>query len=76
MTDGDSGGTQITRPGFHAGPRDHYFVSFTVLNRRAFPITDTELMDIAAPAIIGLSNHASPRNGTKTPAAIGIPTEL
>ena len=45
-----------------------------VLNRKAFAITETELKLIAKAAIIGESSI--PKTGNKTPAAIGIPTEL
>ena len=44
------------------------------LSLKAFPITDTELTLIAAPAIIGLK--MMPKNGYKTPAAIGTPKAL
>ena len=44
------------------------------LKRRAFAITETELKLIAAAAKIGLSNI--PKNGYKTPAAIGTPIAL
>ncbi len=50
------------------------FQSFKLLNRKAFTITDTELKDIASAAIIGDSNI--PKNGYKTPAAIGTPNTL
>jgi len=40
----------------------------TVCNRKAFPITETELKLMAAAAIIGLSNQ--PKVGYKIPAAI------
>ena len=42
--------------------------------RSEFAITETELKLIAAAAIIGLSNR--PKNGYRTPAAIGTPIEL
>lgn len=44
------------------------------LNLMALPITDTELKLIARAAIMGESN--SPKNGYKTPAAMGIPKIL
>jgi hypothetical protein len=43
-------------------------------NLSALPITDTELKLIATAAIIGESNR--PKNGYKTPAAMGTPSEL
>ena len=43
-------------------------------NRSAFAITETELKLIATPAIIGLSTM--PKNGYRTPAAIGTPSAL
>jgi hypothetical protein len=43
-------------------------------NRNAFPITETELNDIAAAAIMGLSNI--PVSGYSTPAATGTPRAL
>jgi hypothetical protein len=48
--------------------------SDNVRNRKAFPITDTELNVIAAAAIIGLSKM--PKTGYSTPAAIGTPRAL
>ena len=45
-----------------------------VLNLRAFTITDTELKLIARAAIIGESSI--PKNGKRTPAAIGTPSVL
>ena len=48
--------------------------SSTRCNRKEFAITDTELKLMAAAATMGLSN--SPKNGYRTPAASGIPTEL
>ena len=48
--------------------------NFTLLNRSEFAITDTELKLMAAAARIGLSRI--PKNGYKTPAAIGTPSEL
>ena len=53
-------------------PPAHY--DYFDLNRRAFPITDTELKLMAAPAIMGL--RRMPIKGYKTPAAIGIPKAL
>ena len=47
---------------------------FFVLNRNALPITETELKLIAKAAIIGESNI--PKNGNKTPAAMGKPIVL
>jgi hypothetical protein len=46
----------------------------TLLNRRAFAITDTELKLIAAAATIGLNSH--PSSGYTTPAASGTPAAL
>jgi hypothetical protein len=46
----------------------------TRLNRRALPMTDTELNVMAALAIIGLSS--SPNQGYRIPAAIGTPATL
>ena len=43
-------------------------------SRRAFPMTETELRLIAAAANIGDSNM--PKNGYRTPAAIGTPAVL
>ena len=43
-------------------------------SRSAFAITETELNVIAALAIIGLNR--SPKNGYKTPAAMGTPRTL
>ena len=43
-------------------------------NRNAFTMTDTELNDIAKAAIIG--DNKIPKNGYKTPAAIGTPSTL
>ena len=48
--------------------------SSTRRNRKALPITDTELSVIAALAQIGLISR--PRNGYKTPAATGTPIAL
>ena len=48
--------------------------SDNVRNRKAFPITDTELNVIAAAASIGLSKM--PKTGYSTPAAIGTPRAL
>lgn len=48
--------------------------SLTLLNRNEFVITDTELKLIAAAAMIGL--RSIPKNGYRTPAAIGTPMEL
>jgi len=48
--------------------------NLSCLNLNAFPITDTELTLIAAPAIIGFNR--SPQTGYKIPAAIGIPKAL
>jgi len=45
-----------------------------VRNRNAFTITDTELNDMAKAAIIGDNNI--PKNGYRTPAAIGTPNTL
>ena len=45
-----------------------------VRRRRAFAITETELKLMAAAAIIGLNRI--PKNGYKTPAAIGTPSVL
>ena len=47
---------------------------FARRNRRAFPITETELNVIAALAIIGLSSN--PNTGYNTPAATGTPSTL
>lgn len=47
---------------------------FFALNRSALPITETELKLIAKAAIIGESSI--PKNGNKTPAAIGTPKVL
>jgi hypothetical protein len=46
----------------------------TFLSRNAFKITETELNVIAALAIIGLSK--TPKNGYRSPAAMGTPIEL
>jgi hypothetical protein len=48
--------------------------SFTLRNRSAFAITETELNVMAALAIIGLSSK--PKNGYSAPAAIGTPSKL
>ncbi len=48
--------------------------SETLRRRRAFPMTDTELKLMAAPAMIGL--RRIPNQGYKIPAAIGIPRLL
>lgn len=48
--------------------------NFTLRNRRAFAITDTELKLIAAAATIGFNNH--PNSGYSTPAASGTPAAL
>jgi len=48
--------------------------NFTRRSLSALVITETELNVIAALAIIGLSK--TPKNGYKTPAAIGIPSVL
>lgn len=45
-------------------------------SRSALVMTETLLRLIAAAAIIGFSSHASPRTGTSTPAATGIPSVL
>lgn len=45
--------------------------SFIPRKRRALATTDTELKDMAAPAIIGLSKM--PKKGYKIPAATGTP---
>ena len=50
----------------------YYILIF--LNLNAFVITETELKLIASAAIIGESNN--PKNGYKTPAAIGTPKTL
>ena len=44
------------------------------LNLRALAITDTELKLIANAAIIG--DNKIPKNGNKTPAAMGTPNVL
>ncbi len=51
-----------------------YQLIFAVLSLKAFAITDTELILIARAAIIGESSN--PKNGYKTPAAIGTPRVL
>ena len=43
-------------------------------SRSALTITDTELNDMAAAVIIGLSNN--PNTGYNAPAATGIPSAL
>ena len=48
---------------------DLYF-RFSPLSRRALVMTETELKDMAAPAIMGLNK--TPINGYSIPAAIGI----
>lgn len=48
--------------------------SFLDFSNKEFVTTDTELIAIAAPAIIGDNNQ--PVKGYKIPAAIGIPIEL
>jgi hypothetical protein len=48
--------------------------SRTFRNRNALLITDTELSVMAALAITGLNNN--PKNGYRTPAAIGTPKML
>jgi hypothetical protein len=57
-------------------PTDHHIQppKCWPLNRRAFPMTDTELSDIARAATTGLSNI--PKVGYRTPAATGIPITL
>ena len=50
------------------------FHSATWRNRKALLTTDTELRLMAAAAIIGL--RSIPKNGYKTPAAIGTPNAL
>lgn len=53
----------------------HMFVHIpTFLKRSEFVITDTELKLIAAAAMMGESRM--PKNGYRTPAAIGIPAAL
>ena len=52
---------------------DLYF-RFSPLSRRALVMTETELKDMAAPAIMGLNR--TPMNGYSIPAAIGIPIAL
>src|SRR4029453_7248809 len=66
----------VARVAVHAcarGPQGRGY-SFTLRNRRAFAITETELKLIAAPAIIGL--RSKPKNGYSRPAAIGTPSVL
>lgn len=53
---------------------DYCFYNFKLLNLSAFTITETELKLIAKAAIIGDSK--TPKNGYKTPAAIGTPKTL
>lgn len=50
------------------------FHKFIHRNLSAFVMTETELNDIAAAAIIGLNN--SPVNGYRMPAAKGTPSAL
>jgi hypothetical protein len=50
------------------------FYSTNFRSRKAFVITEIELMLIAALAIIGLSS--TPQIGNNTPAASGIPSAL
>ncbi len=57
--------------GMHGNRAPH---RFTLRNRRAFVMTETELNVMAALANMGLSNN--PTNGYKTPAATGTPTRL
>src|SRR5579863_4503150 len=54
-----------------SGERRH---KLALRRRRALPITDTELRDMAAAAMAGLKRM--PVNGYRTPAAIGTPREL
>ena len=51
-----------------------YSQSFTARNRSAFVITETELKLMAAAAIMGFKSK--PKNGNRTPAAIGTPIAL
>ncbi|SPF41416.1 conserved hypothetical protein [Candidatus Sulfotelmatobacter kueseliae] len=53
--------------------RGNYY-SFTLRNRSALVITETELKLMAAAAKMGLKSN--PKNGYSTPAAIGTPTAL
>lgn len=55
-----------------SGRLTHYSANFR--SRKAFVITEIELMLIAALAIIGLSS--TPQIGNSTPAASGIPSAL
>ncbi len=56
------------------GPRPSDNHSSTLPRRSALPMTETELMLIAAPAMIGLKR--SPKKGNSTPAAMGMPSVL
>ena len=51
-----------------------YSPKFAFLKRSEFVITDTELKLMAAAAKIGLSKI--PKNGYRTPPAMGTPIEL
>jgi len=48
--------------------------SRTLRNRSAFPMTETELKLMAAAAIMGLKSR--PKDGYRTPAAMGTPNAL
>lgn len=54
--------------------KHRYYSKEIFLNRNELAITETELKLIAAAAIIGESKI--PKNGNKSPAAIGIPNTL
>ncbi len=51
-----------------------FYPNCFLFNLSAFQTTETELNAIAALAIIGLNN--TPKNGYRTPAAIGTPNTL
>ena len=66
--------TQEMETDFTTGCIRGQIYSFNLRKRREFAITETELKLMAAAARIGLSN--SPKNGYRTPAAMGTPSEL
>ena len=67
-------GPMIRRSMTYADKETVYESIGIVRSRSALPITDTELIDIAAAAIIGLSRI--PANGYRMPAATGTPSAL
>ena len=62
------------KSGLALSSRHHASRSRKPLNRRALPITESELRLIASAATIG--SRAGPPNGSRTPAARGTPSPL